>query len=837
MSPLCFFTFVSKHSLLKDFPNLPILEVIPQLKAQLSSTPVVLLHAPPGAGKSTLAPLTLLEEDWLNGKKIVILEPRKLAAISIAQRMATIMGESAGESIGYRVRFNTCVGKNTRIEVITEGILTRMMQQDNALEDIGLIIFDEFHERSIHADLGLAIAREIQEVLRPDLKLLIMSATLDSKDLSSNLNAPLVESSGRSFPVSIQYGSGSDLFNLPQNTSQLIREVIENHEGDILVFLPGQGEINKTATLIENWNHDLTIYKLYGQLAFKEQQAALLPHPQGKRKVVLATAIAETSLTIEGIKIVIDGGYMRSGRYNPNSGLNKLVTIPVTADTANQRAGRAGRLGPGICFRLWSKASQENLLPFRQPEILEADLSPLALELYKWGINDPSQLNWISPPTQGNWAQAVETLKNLGAVANNKITKHGETLHAFPCHPRIAHLLDYSQLLGLEGLGTDLAAILEEKDPLEPGNGVDINLRIEGLRRYRAGDSANFNFKKIEQVAKAYRQIIGIRTENLAVDPYATGLLIAQAFPERIAKASHQAQYKLANGKLAQTDKNDDMASEDWIAIAQMDERNGLGKIFLAAPLDLKDIQHLVKSEERIYWDEESASIQAVEERRIGLIVLEKKRLKAPNPQLIQDRLLKLLSRSGEKWLSWDDEVRQLQYRIMSLRLWNGPDSFPNFSTDHLLKTIHEWLPPYLTGIQSGSELKKLPLYNILNDSLSFDQQKDLQYLAPKKIKLPSGSSLSVKYNCDGNPPILAARLQELFGWSQTPTVNEGKNPMLIHLLSPGFKPVQVTQDLKSFWDNIYHEVKKELKRRYPKHHWPENPWEAQAVKGVKRRK
>ncbi len=821
MSPLCFFTFVSKQTLLKEFPNLPILEVIPQLKEKLSVSPIVLLHAPPGAGKSTLAPLTLLKEDWLNGKKIIILEPRKLAAISIAQRMAQILGESAGESIGYRVRFNTCVSKNTRVEVITEGILTRMMQQDNALEDIGLIIFDEFHERSIHADLGLAIAREIQEVLRPDLKLLVMSATLDSKDLSINLQAPLVESSGRSFPVSIQYGSGSDLFNLPQNTSQTIREAIENHEGDILVFLPGQGEINKTATLIENGHHDLAIYKLYGQLAFKQQQAALLPHPQGKRKVVLATAIAETSLTIEGIKIVIDGGYMRSGRINPNSGLNKLVTIPVTADTANQRAGRAGRLGPGICFRLWSKASQENLLPFRQPEILVADLSPLALELYKWGVNDPSLLNWISPPPQGNWSQAVDTLKNLGAVANNKITKHGEALHAFPCHPRIAHLLVYSQLLGIEGLGTDLAAILEEKDPLEPEMGLDINLRIEGLRRYRTGNSSNFNFKKIEQVAKAYRLILGIKAENSAVDPYATGLLIAQAFPERIAKVGHQAQFKLSNGKLARIDKNDNMASEDWIAIAQMGERNGLGKIFLAAPLDPKDIQSMARSDERIYWDEESASILAVEERRVGLIVLEKKRLIAPDPQLIQDTLLKMLSRSGKKWLTWDNKVRQLQGRIMSLRRWNGPESFPNFSTDQLLKTAQEWLSPYLTGVQSGPELKKLPLYNILKDSLSFDQQKELQSLAPEKITLPSGSSLPVVYSFEGNPPILAARLQELFGWSQTPTVNEGKNPMQIHLLSPGFKPVQVTQDLKSFWDNTYHEVKKELKRRYPKHHWP----------------
>lgn len=823
---------------MKDFPQLPILEVIPQLKEQLSKVPTLLLHAPPGAGKSTLAPLTLMNEAWLNGKKIIILEPRKLAAISIAQRMAQILDEPVGEKIGYRVRFNTCVGKNTQIEVITEGILTRMMQEDNALEEVGLIIFDEFHERSIHADLGLAISREIQEVLRPDLKLLIMSATLDSKDLSLNLHAPLVESTGKSFPVSIKYGKGPDLFNLPQTISQTIREAISEHEGDILVFLPGQGEINKTATLIEQQHSGLAIFKLYGQMTFASQQAALFPHPEGKRKVVLATAIAETSLTIEGIKIVIDGGYIRTGRFNPNSGLNRLVTIPVTQDTATQRAGRAGRLSSGICFRLWSKGSQENLLLFRQPELLETDLTSMALELFKWGIKDPSELKWVSPPPQGNWAQAVATLQNLGAVADGKITKHGESLHAFPCHPRIAHLLVYSELLGLEGLGTDLAAVLEEKDPLDHGVGLDINLRIEALRRYRLSSSGNFNFKKIEQVAKAYRQIIGIKAENSAIDPYTTGLLIAQAFPERIATANigHQSQFKLSNGKLAGMAKSDNLATEAWIAIAQMDERSGLGKIFLAAPLNPDALGPMIKSCQKVYWEEESSSVQAIEEYRIGQILLKKKRLKDPDKQLIQDTLINVLERNGEKWLSFDGRVQQLQCRILSLRIWNRRESLPYFSTKQLLNTANDWLSPYLNGINSGQELKKLPLFTILWDSLSFDQQNEIQHLAPEKINLPSGSSLPIKYNLDGNPPVLAARLQELFGWSQTPTVNECKNPMLIHLLSPGFKPVQVTQDLKSFWNNTYHEVKKELKRRYPKHHWPENPWEAQAVRGVKRK-
>ncbi|AKP53001.1 ATP-dependent helicase HrpB [Cyclobacterium amurskyense] len=823
---------------MKPLPQLPILEVIPQLKKQLRLNPILLLHAPPGAGKSTIAPLELMDEPWLEGKKIIMLEPRKLAAISIAQRMAQLLGEPVGERIGYRVRFDTCVGKQTRIEVITEGILTRMMQQDNALEEVGLIIFDEFHERSIHADLGLAISRDIQQVLRPDLKLLIMSATLDSKDLSKNLQAPMVESMGKAFPVSIKYGEGNDLFTLPESISLTIKKAIADHDGDLLVFLPGQREINKTAEILSLRFPQLAIYKLYGQLAFSQQRAALSPHPEGKRKVVLATAIAETSLTIEGIKIVVDGGFMRTSRFNPSTGLNRLVTIPVTQDTATQRAGRAGRLSAGVCFRLWSKGSQERLLPFRQPEILETDLTSLALELYKWGINDPLKLSWVTPPPQGNWAQAISTLEHLGAIAKGRITTHGNALHAFPCHPRIAHLLVCSQELELEGLATDLAAVLEEKDPLSQGESLDINLRIEGLRRFRSHSSSNFNYKKIEQVAKAYRQILHKKVENTPIDPYATGMLIAQAFSERIAsaKTGNQVQFQLANGKIASMDRKDDLAYEPWIAIAQMDERAGVGKIFMAAPLNPKDLNSMVKSSQRFFWNEDEATIQAIEEWKIGQIVLQKKHLQNPDKELLLQTLLNMIAQSGEKWLPFDENFKRLQHRVMSLRAWNGPETLPDFSTSELLKTANDWLSPYLTEIKSGQDLKKLPLVNILKNSFSYSQQEEINRLAPEKIVLPSGSSIPIQYSKDGEPPILAARLQELFGWAQTPKVNNGNIPLLIHLLSPGYKPVQVTQDLKSFWDNTYHEVRKELKRRYPKHHWPDNPWEAEAVKGVKRK-
>jgi ATP-dependent helicase HrpB len=529
---------------------------------------------------------------------------------------------------------------------------------------------------------------------------------------------------------------------------------------------------------------------------------------------------------------------MRTSRFNPNSGLNRLVTLPVTQDTATQRAGRAGRLSPGVCYRLWAGAIQEKLLPFRQPEILETDLTSLALELYKWGINDPSKLHWVTPPPQGNWAQAVNTLEHLGAIVGGKITPHGIALQAFPCHPRIAHLLIYSKEMGLEAHATDLAAVLEEKDPLPPGEGLDINLRIEGLRKYRASSQRHHNFKKIEQIAAAYRKILGTNVENSPIDPYATGMLIAQAFSERISSArpGNQAQFQLANGKIASMDRKDDLAHEPWIAIAQMDEREGMGKIFMAAPLSPTDLRPMVKSTQRVFWDDDEESIQAVEELRIGQIILQKKRLQNPDEELILQTLLDMLARSGEKWLTFDANFLQLQHRLMSLRKWNGPESLPDVSTSSLLKTVKIWLATYLKGINSSHELKKLPLGKILNDSLSYAQQQELKNLAPERITLPSGSAVAIQYSAEGEPPVLAARLQELFGWAQTPTINNGRVPLLIHLLSPGFKPVQVTQDLKNFWDNTYHEVKKELKRRYPKHLWPDNPWEAQAVRGVKRK-
>ncbi|MEX2513047.1 MAG: ATP-dependent helicase HrpB [Cyclobacteriaceae bacterium] len=813
------------------------MEVIPDIKRQLQTNNTLILHAPPGAGKSTLLPLALLQESWLGGKKILMLEPRRLAASSIAHRMAAILGEKAGDQVGYRIRFDQKISSKTKIEVITEGILARMIHGDNALEDVGLVIFDEFHERSIHADLGLALCREIQNILRQDLRILVMSATLDSEQLTELLQAPQIESKGKEFPVAIRYAGATLLPSLPEMMVQVIRKALAEENGDILAFLPGQGEIKKTAEILEKNFPELAIYGLFGQIPYSKQQAALLPHPKGKRKIVLATSIAETSLTIEGVKIVVDSGFTRTAQFDPKTGLNRLKTLPITQDAANQRTGRAGRLGPGICYRLWTQATQEKLMPFRIPEILEADLTFLALELAKWGIQNYQDLFWLTPPPEGAWAQAWQTLEHLGTIKDGKITPHGEKIHSFPCHPRIAHMLLISKEMGEDALATDLAALLEEKDPLPSPTGTDINLRIEALRRFRRYPYKNKGFDIIEKIARQYRKILGIEAEDTSVDPFVSGLLLANAFPERIASSrpGNRAQFQMANGKIAGMDPKDDLAHEAWIAIAHLDAREKMGRIFMASPLDPKDLKSLVNVHQKIFWSDEENKLVAETQWKIGQITLQVKPLPHPDSSQVMDVLMSAVQKYGDRLLDFNEQVEQWQNRVLSLKKWNNGEIWPDVSTRILLQNPETWLSFYLNKVKTADDFRKIDLLEILQNSLPFDLQQQLPLLAPQYLELPSGSKIKLKYFSDGAPPVLAARLQELFGWDSTPAVNKGKNPILIHLLSPGFKPVQVTQDLKNFWNQTYHEVKKELKRRYPKHSWPENPWAAQAVKGVRK--
>ena len=768
-----------------------------------------------------------------------MLEPRRLAASTIAHRMASLLGEPVGETVGYRIRFENRVSSRTRVEILTEGILTRMVHRDSSLEDVGLVIFDEFHERSIHADIAMALCREIQSVLRPDMRIMVMSATMDMPHLSKLLDAPIVESKGKQFPVEVIYMGDSDERMLPEMATNALIQIVKESKGDILVFLPGKGEIKKCEALLKNKLKGFVIHPLFGQLPPSKQYAALMPNRTDRRKIVLATSIAETSLTIEGITTVLDSGFGRSPRFDPRSGLSKLTTQRISKDSADQRAGRAGRLGPGTCYRMWTKATHERMVPFRSPEILEADLAPLVLDMTSWGIKNISEMTWLSPPPLGSLNQAYETLRQLNAIENGQVTVHGKRIHQLPCHPRIAHMLLMAEEIDKPALATDIAALLEEKDPLDKESGIDINLRLEALRRHRKEGRKSRAFDKIEKVASSYRKLLYIDQNNDMIDPYETGILLAYAYPERIAYArpGANAQFQLANGKLAMANHRDDLAHEPWIAIAHIDAREGMGKIFMAAPLNPKDLAPLVKEVQVIDWDTKKGGLVAIKELRIGSILLQATPLVAPDRQLVAGVISDAIRQAGDRLLNWNEEVIQWQNRVSCLSIWRPEESWPDVSTKTLLRNNEGWLALYLQNITRVEELKKLGLLKILQASLDYRLQTELDRLAPIRIEVPSGSTIKLKYKPNGEPPVLSVRLQEIFGLADTPLINEGRTPVILHLLSPGFKPVQITTDLRSFWNNTYFEVKKELKRRYPKHAWPDDPWTAKAIRGVGRGK
>ncbi len=827
------------------FPNfnssafsLPAAEVVSELKETLSSSNTAIIKAPPGAGKSTLLPIELVNESWLNGKKILMLEPRRLAAKSIARRMSEMTGTRLSEEIGYRIRFDQKATEETRIEVITEGILTRMIHSDNALENVGILIFDEFHERNLHSEVGLALSREIQEILRPDLRIILMSATIDTESLSKMLDAKVIESKGRQFPVEINYAGEIDSYDIGSDTARQVTRISKETKGDILVFLPGQGEIKKAETLLRNSLPDTLICPLYGQLPFPAQQRAIMPDKNGKRKIVLATDIAETSLTIEGVSVVVDSGFAKTSKFDPKTGLSRLVLQRISEDSSDQRSGRAGRLEAGKAFRLWTKATQANLQKFRTPELLEADLTPMVLDMVSWGKEDIFAMTWLDNPPKSSVYSAYATLEDLNAIASNKLTEHGKEIQKLPCHPRIAHLLLEAEKIDELPLATDLAALLEERDPLGPNVGVDINIRIEALRRWRKEGAGPNRLKRIDQVASIYRQMMKVEAQSSFVDSWQTGLLLAHAYPERIASArrGNNAQFQLANGNIAQISYKDDLSDEAWLAVAHVDAREGMGKIWLASPLDPKDLKPLLKMKEVIKWDRKEGGLIAETEIRIGAIVLGKRPIKDVSSEEIKDAILESLPGDGRFMLNWDEKAIQLINRIQSLRRWNLNENWPDWTQESLLKTASEWLESYLTDIQNADDLLGLDLEEILFHTLDYDLQQKLNSLAPSFLEVPSSSKIRLKYDEDGSSPLLSVRLQEIFGMTQTPSVNDGSQKILVELLSPGFKPVQLTQDLESFWDKGYFEVRKELKRRYPKHEWPENPLDAQAVRGVKRK-
>lgn len=825
----------------------PVLDILPELKEKLHHTKLLILQAPTGAGKSTVLPLHLLDETWLAGKKIVMLEPRRLAAKAVAERMSELRNEKIGDTIGYRVRFDTKVSTRTRIEVVTEGILTRMIQSDNSLEEAGLLIFDEFHERSLHADLALALSLQIQHVLRGDLKILIMSATLDGDQLSSALGGvPIITAEGKQFPVEIRYGTQDSDTHVSTRMAQAIRKALREQSGDILAFLPGAGEIHRTQQSLEEDGVRVSVHPLYGDLSFRQQQEAILPRSDGQRKIVLATSIAETSLTIEGIGIVIDGGLSRVPRFDPRSGLTRLETVRITKDAADQRAGRSGRLGPGVCYRLWTEAVQRNLLLQRKPEILEADLASMLLELAQWGIKDVKELTWITAPPVGAVSQAKELLVQLDALDERGITQRGKEMLRLPTHPRIAHMLNITSgespsKNGDQALATDVAALLEERDPLEKESGADITLRLEVLRKWRAGERivADRNtLERIERLAGNWRKILNVGIDNSFPANYKAGKLLMAAYPERIARQQSKQSdyYTLANGRVAKLPNHDPLIHEPWLCITQLDAGQREGKIFLAAPVNEHDLIELSTETVTVSWDLERNMVTGAQEKRVGGLLLQSRPLQKIAVEEKNKVLFEIIRQKGLKIVGWSDDCSLLQARIQSLKRWRPDDEWPDVSDEHLLETLEAWLSPHIVTVYKQSELEKLDAKLILSGLLPWNLQTKLESLAPLRMSVPSGSHIVVQYFADGRPPIMEVRLQEMFGMLETPTVNGGRTKILLHLLSPGYKPVQVTQDLKSFWQSTYHEVRKELRMRYPKHSWPEDPWTAVAVRGVRRK-
>ncbi|UTA46960.1 ATP-dependent helicase HrpB [Simiduia sp. 21SJ11W-1] len=825
--------------------DLPINAVLPELKAALNARHECVLEAPPGAGKTTGVPLALLDAPWLGTQKILMLEPRRIAARAAAARMADVLGEPLGARVGYRVRLESKVSASTRIEVVTEGILTRMLQDDPALEGVGIVIFDEFHERSLDADLGLALALQAREVygdLRAGpLKLLVMSATLDGQQVAKLLNdAPRIRSAGKSFPVDIRYGAPwlreQDVVARTQAT---IEQALADHAGSLLVFLPGTGEIKKLAgNLAERLNPNTLLAPLYGDLSLSEQRQAIEPAPAGKRKVVLATNIAETSLTIEGISVVVDAGLCREPRFDPNTGMTRLHTQRISRASSDQRAGRAGRLGPGCCYRLWSESQQQALAAHSGAEIEQADLAPLALQLLQWGVGSPSELRWLTSPPAGAWAAALELLAQLGGAEKHqqqwRLTAHGQLMAALPMHPRLAHMMARANNYRLLPLAAKMAAVLSERDPLGRAQSADIQLRLNLCER--PGRLANLAQQFLQTVKAKLPQVQPTATIPEADAP---GFLLAQAFPDRLAqsRSANGLHYRLANGRAGQLFESDRLRQSPWLAVAAIGgaANRQQDTIFMAASLNpaLFDgpLAHCVKSDITMGWDDSRERFVGERNARIGALILKTQILAVPQGQEKIDALLALVRNRGLGLLDWTAPAKQLRARV---KLVAGTEpGWPDMSDAGLGETLEHWLAPYLADVKNLSDFKKLDLQSMLQSLLDWPQQQALNRLAPTHIDVPSGQSIALDYTAE--PPVLAVKLQAMFGCTETPRILNGQMPVTVHLLSPAGRALQVTQDLGAFWAGAYVEVKKEMKGRYPKHPWPDDPLQAVATHKTKR--
>lgn len=838
--------------------DLPIFDILPALRHTLSECNELVLEAPPGAGKTTQVPLAALDMECLKGQRIVMLEPRRLAARAAAQRMAELLGERVGQTVGYRVRLESRIGPDTRIEVITEGILTRMLQEDPSLDGVGLLIFDEFHERSLDADLGLALALEGRRLLgdlrAAPLKIVVMSATLDGDRVAGLLgNAPVLRSEGRQFDVAVEYlassqsgqQQGGDMI-VSLVTSAVSRALIE-HSGNILVFLPGQGEIMRCQRLLEEQGlAGIVICPLYGNLSLEQQRRAIAPPAAGQRKVVLATPIAESSITIEGISVVVDSGLQRGPVFDPRSGMSRLALQRISQASAAQRCGRAGRLQNGYCYRLWSEAQQRELLQYSHAEILQADLAGLALQLLKWGVPDPAHLSWLDPPPAGAFAQALSLLDKLGALVRQpgdewRLSEHGRDMSELPVHPRLAHLLLSARDLGWTDLGCELAALLSERDGFS-GQGSDLAARLAALRGDVPGGFSRGQLARLRQLRDRFRAGIkgGVADPLVpADDNSAPGVLLALAYPDRIARQRDEqaGRYQLSNGRAAVLRADDVQFGEPWLVVAELGGHQGRREesIWLSAPLAASafdgPLARLCREETRADWDAQRGRFVAERRRMVGAVCVDTEALGGLDGEAKSRALIGLLRDKGLNLLKWTEESEQLRGRVNLLAaLW--PGEWPDFSDSGLLEGMEDWLAPYLTNINSLADLQCLDTQEMLLAVLPWTQRQSLDQLAPTYLSVPSGSRVRVDYG--QSPPVLAVKLQEMFGCEHTPVIARGRQALMVHLLSPARRPVQITQDLAGFWRGSYQQVKKEMKGRYPKHPWPDDPLQAVATAKTK---
>jgi ATP-dependent helicase HrpB len=893
--------------ILPPLPDLPIIAALPELRAALAAHRRVVLEAPPGAGKTTVVPLALLAAEWRHpDDKILVLEPRQLAVRGAAARLAQLLGEPVGRTIGYRVRLDSKVSKDTRVEVITEGILTRMIQDDPALEGVAAVVFDEFHERSLNADLGLALALDAQAVLRDDLRILIMSATLEAQRLGQWLPAPVVSSAGFLFPIDTHYLDPRRAA-LPNKPNERLAELVPaqvkaalnaHPEGDILVFLPGVGDLQRSARKLQDSLPDhVDLHLLHGELPLETQDAALRPVGGGRRKVILATSIAETSLTIEGVRVVIDGGFARVPRFVPRTGFTTLETVPVARAAADQRRGRAGRLAPGTCYRLWTEAEHHNMPAHRPPEIHTADLSSLALELALWGAATPTALRWLDVPPAAAFAQAQELLVRLGALVGNegkgvggyecigadspvstptllpshpptlKPTPHGRKLAALGLPPRLGHLVVRGQELGHGPAAAALAALLAERDLLRWASPTDtrptppdLRLRLEALASGRPPlPGLALHHATLQRARDVARNLTGRmgKSANSPIHSFThspVGLLTALAYPDRIAQRETHDRLRLVTGQRVSLNTTDVDPQATFFAVAHLAGTASAPRATLAAPLGQDELElafaDQITTSDEVRYDAATQRVTGRRVRRLGALLLDEKVIGQPDPALVARALLDYLQEAGVSKLNWTPAARQLQQRLEFLRQ-HFPASeenlttanqqlttiWPAFDDNTLARELPDWLAPHLTGLKTLDQVQRLDLYEPLLARLpgGWNQRQELDRLAPAALEVPSGSHISLDY-ADPAAPVLAVKLQELFGLTETPTVAAGRVPLLLHLLSPGGRPAQVTRDLRSFWEKGYFEVRKDLKGRYPRHPWPDKPMEHIPTRLTKKR-